>query len=329
MMMKTCKWRSGLSILGIIVLVIILHACDSMEDDAMPKVPTVTLDGNEVYVLKNGTAYIDLYSKINTNGRVNLNISRQPAKGSLSEVAAGLLKYKPSGAFTNGRDVFTFSVFSESNQLIKTDSVIIIVGDTTSVPCGIYPGDDWVNAASTPVDVFVLSNDLICGDSTDIILEIYKPGNGFPPYHGTATVTSNNWIRYTSSNQHVMDTIVYKVTKASDPSIYGFGTVYINTNQQCWPHLPEKLLMKSDPGIGLDSVSIWLTQGAVPICGKIYDDSLSIVNGPDVGSARVEEDWIWYVYELTESRRTISDSLVYRICDGNDCLDGKIRIRIN
>jgi hypothetical protein len=328
MLKKTDKLMACFAFLLIMATVVVTLSCDSMEEDAIPSIPNVTVDDDQIFVLSNGSGYIDLYSLISTNGEVNLNISSQPQKGELTEVGSGLLKYKPSSTFKKGRDLFTFSVFTKTNQLILMDSVIIIVGDSTQIPCGIYPNDDSVYVEGTQVDIDVLANDFICGDSTDIILEVYQPGSNFPPHFGTAIVTAGNLIRYNAHHLNVIDTVVYKVSRASDHSILGYGTVHINSSE-CLPSLPHLTVTDSSAYPMIDTVLIGV-QPPSPICGKIYNHGAALVTQPKEGSAIVVGNWIWYVYELTDSKRMIRDSLAYRICaDGGGCLNGTVAVRVN
>src|SRR5687768_18207962 len=89
----------------------LFYACDPVDDDVTPGGPTVDVVGTEVIILSNGSAYIDLYSKIKTKGTVRFDIASQPRKGNLSEVGTGFLKYSPDEHFTHGRDAFAFSIY--------------------------------------------------------------------------------------------------------------------------------------------------------------------------------------------------------------------------
>jgi hypothetical protein len=330
MFIETPKVQPGLISCVLFLLAMAFSSCDSMEDDAMPKTPNVSIDDAQVFVLPNGTAYIDLYSKIQTNGKVSLSIASQPRRGELSEVAAGLLKYTPSSSFERGTDGFKFSVRSSTNEIILQDSVVIVVGDSTHIPCGLYPSDDWVDTDSTTVEVDVLQNDYICGDSTDVIVEIYKPGSHFPPHFGTASVTSNNRIRYVATGVEVVDTVVYKVSRKSDRSLFAFGTLYVDFREgaPCLDWLEPKTGSFSSSVVGRDSLSVYLKPDE-PLCSMDHFDSLSVATPPVNGTARVNRDTIWYVFELTQAKRKIQDSLVYRWCSNGDCVDGRYYININ
>lgn len=331
-MMKTTNIWRNFAWLWAGLFTVLFISCDSMEDDAKPAVPKVTISDEEVFIVTNHAGYIDLSSKIKTNGKVKLNIASRPTKGLLSEVAGGFLRYKPEATFKTGRDVFTISVFSETNQLITTDSVVIVVADSTQVPCGVYPKDDWIYSSGTPIEVPVLNNDFVCGDSTDVLLEIYKPGPSFPPFLGNAVVTSDNQIRYTASVGEevpvIEDTVVYKVSRKSNPGVFGYGTLYINALTRCWPSLGGATITATSQKVGTDSLFLWVMPGA-PICGKNYTENLSVTTHPKNGTAVVQANWIWYIFDHASANAQVTDSLVYQLCAGQECLEAKMKIQIN
>jgi hypothetical protein len=281
-------------------------------------------------VVSNYAGYIDLFSKIKTNRKIKINIDSHPTKGTLTELSRGFLRYKPEPVFKNGRDVFTFSVFSEANQFLATDSIVIVVADSAQVPCGIYPKDDWIYTSGTPVNVAVLNNDYLCGDS-DVIIEIYKPGNNFPPFLGNAIVTGDNKIRYTATVHEevpvVEDTVVYKVSRRSNPTVFGYGSLFINASTQCWPFLQSYNVTGASDKVGIDSLFLWVVPSG-PSCGKLYDENLSVTQ-PKNGTAVVEENWIWYIFNHASPTASVTDSLTYKLCNGPDCLEAKLKIRIN
>jgi hypothetical protein len=324
--------KSGFSLLVLFSLVVFFSSCDSMEEDAFTGGPTVTVEGNKVYVMPDGTAYIDLFSRIKTNGTVSLDIASQPRRGTLTEVAAGFLKYSPDNDFTFGRDAFRFSILGDKNQLLKLDSIEIILKDSLDLPCGIYPKDDWVFSAGTPLEVDVLWNDFICGDSMDVKIEIYKPGNAFPPLHGVATITSTNRIRYSpSSSNNLPDTVVYKVSMKSDPDVFGFGTLYIDPAHNCDPSIGE-LEAVYDPKDSTsyplsDSIYIHLIDNVVR-CGTVYSD-LTVTNPPDKGPIRLDSLGVYYYFNLKDSTDFVLDSMNYKLCKGAACVDGMVKIKIN
>jgi hypothetical protein len=328
--MLTVNIKAGFSLFIIFILVVSVLSCDSMEDDVIPDGPDVTIDGDEVYVMADGSTYIDLYSKIKTNSPVTLDISVLPKKGTLTEVASGLLKYSPDEEFISGQDAFSFNVLGAGNSLLKADTIKIIVKDSIDLPCYVYPRDDWFTTQDFPIELNVLLNDLICGDSADISLEIHKPAPNYPPYHGTATVTDRNTILYTSTSATVEDKVLYKVSRKSDQSVVGFATAYIERRSSC-----DSLLAEVAVSIERDSThypiidSLYLDlPDSVQRCGKIFSE-LAIVDGPHDGTYSFKPGGIVYYFELTKQKKSISDSIKYLLCAEQDCLTGVAKIKIN
>lgn len=331
-MNKTHIIPSCFVFLSLLLSSAMIISCDSMEEDGVPSLPTVTISDDEVLVVSNHAGYIDLFSKIKTNGKIKVNIASHPSNGTLNEISTGFLRYKPGPMFKNGKDVFTFAVHSEANQFISNHTVNIVVTDSTEVPCGIYPKDDWIYSSGTPIEVPVLNNDLICWDSTDVLVEIYKPGNSFPPFLGNAVVTNDNAIQYTATVGEevpvIVDTVVYKVSRKSDPNIFGFATLFINASTQCWPSLSDYSVTATSEKVGVDSLFLWVVP-SVPICGRDYNDGLAVTTQPKNGTAVVEQNWIWYIFDHVSATAQVSDSLSYKLCDGTDCLEAKLKIKIN
>jgi hypothetical protein len=327
------KIKTYLAFFGLCSIVMLVNGCDTLENDVTPNGASTVVSDKEFHVISNGRGYIDLYSIIKTHGEVRMNISSQPSNGDLKEVAAGLLRYSPHKAFEKGRDAFALSFFDKNDKLLLTDSIVIIVDDSTNVPCGVYPKDDWVYSGGPIVDVEVLSNDFICGDSSEYIVEVYKPGNHFPPYLGTASVV-NNQIRYIASNQNIttIDTVVYKVTKVGNNDIVGFATLHINAQPQdntCHP-IKNYLWSTIRPDPIIDTlVFVVLDDKNLNFCGVPYDN-VSVVSQPKHGTASPFMNYyIKYAYELTMSNQVLQDTLQYRVCDGSNCLVGDIYVRIN
>jgi hypothetical protein len=313
----TTYWNEGLNFFLILAVAAFLSGCDSIEGDVLPQNP---LDGS---------SYIDLYSRITTNGNVSLEIKSLPQHGSLSEVAAGFLKYSPDNGF-KGSDAFTFSVFGQQNNLLLTDTITIIVNDSTDLPCQIYPKEDVIYTPDATVDVPVLRNDFICGDTSDVVVQIYQPG-GFPPIHGTATVTAAKAIRYTTnSTQSFTDTVLYKVSRASDSKVFSFGALYIHHETNCDTEFRDLIISAETSDSStyplMDTLFIALGDTAMT-CGKLYSN-ISITKAPQKGTYEIHSPTLYYFFEVQNSE-PMTDSLRFKLCDGPDCLDGRLRIDIN
>lgn len=328
-MKLTANVKAGFGFLAFFSLVILISACDSVDDDLMPKGPTVTIEGDEVYVMPDGTAYIDLYSKVKTNAPVTVRIGSMPLNGSLVEYAKGLLRYSPDPNLTRGRDEFSFEVLAGGKSLL-TDTVQIIIKDSVDLPCFIYPRDDFYPTAQFPAELRVLSNDLICADSADILLEIYKPDAGYPPLYGTATVTPHNTIIYNSNDAKASDRILYKVSRKSDPAVFGFGMAHIQPTDSCSRALAELSFQAHRDSTHYpitDSLLLDLPD-SVYRCNKLFND-LRIKKGPAAGTISLAPSGFMYHYTITMEHKSISDSITYMLCREQDCLTGVARIKIN
>jgi hypothetical protein len=273
---------------------------------------------------------------VKTNGKIRLNVSSQPDKGELSEPAKGLLRYVPFVDFESGRDSFTLSVFGENDELLLSDTVVIIVeDDSTSMPCGYYAVDDYVYSSTSTVSIDVLANDLLCGDSADVKLEIYRPDNSFPPFSGTASVVDNR-ILYQASSDVVTDSVIYKVSRKSDNTMVGFAMVHITIDASCVPFAFDDNYFR-DTTRAVDTLDLFVLRND-EFCGNT-PSSIMLHTDPHHGDASVQ--WadegsgdIWlikYAYQLPggDSTAHILDSLQYKFCIGSQCYTGKARIRIN
>ncbi len=309
----------------------VLYNCDVLENDVDPKPDIVETSSNKVVVFPNSTGLIDLNSLVKSSQAVKLGVTSQPSRGTLSTFAPGLLQYAPNQGFIKGRDAFTFSVFASDNTILKTDSVIIIVdSDTTNLPCGYFAQNDQVIYTSSRVQINVLLNDYLCGDSTLAKVEVYRPDPSYPPYVGTATV-ENNIIVYTPSNSFTgVDKLIYKVSNIADPSKFSFATVYISRPMPCnWT-------LNSDYfDATLDSlVTHHVDTLHLPILvNDIFCDSTGVVSNVSIVSANprghtVTNNKLNYIlpHPLTQ---TFTDSVTYRVCRGAECKTAIARVNVH
>lgn len=331
--LKSCALVSGL---------VLLYACDAVEHDVTPGGTDVEVVGTEVVILSNGSAYIDLYSKIKTKSAVRLDIASQPLNGNLSELGTGFLRYSPDEHFVKGRDAFAFAVYDENNHLLTSDSLVIIVeDDTTNLPCGIYPQDDYVyEIAAAPVLVNVVANDILCGDSANLILEVYRPNNSFPPYAGTATVVSNSIIKYTpGSNFSGSDEFIYKLSSPTDSSLVGFAVVHISAAAPCNFIVRDDTVMFDADSLLVDPDSVvsdslrlyplYVLNNDVLCDSAGTGHSFTITHFPEHGNAYYgTEAPIVYAFPQGTVPAGFADSLVYRVCIDQRCAYGSVRIGV-
>jgi hypothetical protein len=310
---------------------ILMTACDVFENDVKPNKPT---SGNEVYMLKNTNAYIDVNARVNTNGEISVDISQAPQKGTVTAVASGLLKYSPFESFTEGQDVFKYSVFNASHELLATDSVIIIVeDDTTHLPCGLYAHDDWANADTIElIEIPVLANDVLCGDSADIKLEIFTPSGSPQPHHGTAYV-SDGRIWYTpTDNGPFQDSLFYKLSLISSPTVTAYATVFINVTSPS--DTCQFTAWDDDYSVNhtISSDTLYLdVLHNDHLCDSAL--SLTIIEPPQHGDAIVLfvsdfELGVRYAYSPPTPPAIINDSLRYEVCTQNGCRTATVKLKI-
>lgn len=310
-------------------MALLLAACDVFQDDVAPDRPIAE---NEVHVLKNSNAYIDFNKLVNAQGKISVLISKGPQKGTLVNVAAGLLKYSPNGNFTNGQDVFSYSVFNANQELLKQDSVIIIVeDDTTHLPCGLYAQDDYVYAAGSPVVIEAWQNDIICGDTSDLKIEVYRPDHTFSPHQGTAYIVADRiWYEPYVTDGNVTDTIIYRISKISNPSVYAYASVYVNINPEtCQLGLEDDSYILDQP-LGYDSLLLTVLMND-QLCDSVL--SFNVVEYPHNGQVGVRYNeevgfHLKYYYTLTHPDSAIYDSLRYKVCSPQECRTAVTRIQV-
>jgi hypothetical protein len=227
------KTKILLKFFGIMTLACSMAGCDTLESDPDVLEPQTELTGDEIYVLANNASFIDLNSKIKTNVPARIAITSETRNGELTDLGKGILQYSPEVGNSAARDGFEFTVYTTSNQIIKRDSVIIIIqNDSTDLPCNIYPIPDYAYGVDDePVLIDVLANDVICGG--DVTVSIFKPANGFPPLKGQAEVVGNK-VKYTPGSKFENDDkVIYKLSDATDTSRTAYGIVYIRGDSAC------------------------------------------------------------------------------------------------
>ncbi len=328
------------SLAALVALIMSLFiACDVLEDDVSPDTPTVEVTGKEVYALTGNSAYIDLRAMVKTTESIRLTVTAQPTHGRLSDLQKGLLQYTPFNNFKNGRDGFQFSVFSADNKLLLQDTVVIIITpDSTDLPCGIYPVNDYVyGAIAEPVTVPVLSNDVLCPDSTNIRLEIYHSAAGFPPFQGTAEVVGNQHIHYTpNAGFSGSDTVIYKVTSRLDTTKVGYGLLVIAAREitppppACeWTLLDDSITINRS--IDQDTVFLPIFKNDTLCSNLLSKYVVSIVLPPHNGAIQLNGlNMPRYGITLPDTTSVPkTDTLVYRICADTVCRQATTVIKIN
>lgn len=316
------KTKIGFALMQVIVLGC-MFACDTFETDPDVKVPEVEIKGKNFAVLPKGSAFIDLSTHLTANVPVQFSITENTKKGLLTDFGKGLLQYQPGTNFSSGSDQFIFSVFSE-NKLVVTDTVIIVVKrDSTQLPCGIYPLNDYATAGpNSVIRIDVLANDFICSiDSSDIQLSIHRPDPSYPPYVGTATIVNNHIVFSSPAVFNQPDKVVYKIGSASNPSLVAYGIAYITPAGVCTP-------TAGNDSIAIDSIHhkrSW-------ILSVFENDTLctsvaSIHQHPAKGKLTILPQGIQYqVHDTTNVYAGFKDTFSYKLCKNGDCSLAEVNI---
>ena len=300
-----------------VLMITLLYACDVLEKDASPDWKDIQTEGSKVYTLSNSSAYIDLYSLVKTQQKVQLKIGAQPRRGVLTELGKGILQYSPDKNFVKGNDSFGFSILTLDNQLLRSDSVIIIVtSDSTQLPCGIYTQQDYVtdSVKNGSVTIDVLKNDILC-DSFNIKVEVYKPLASSLPLYGTATVI-NRKIKYVpAANFTGEDQIIYKVTSTIDSSKFSFGQVRIAARQ--FSLTSDHYTYKKDT-LTTRALTLYVYQNDALNFNGNSSYVANVIAAPQHGSVSVN-GMVSLNYVLTNAPTVLTDSLTYKVCRGTQC----------
>jgi len=325
---KQIKIKAILFGAGISLLAVGMYGCDVLEPDVAPTTPNVEITGKEIYMASNGTGIIDLNSMIKASGAARLNISRQPQNGKLSKLGNGILQYLPKTDFNKGHDSFEFSIFSKDSSLIGKDSVTIIIEpDSTNLPCGIYPQWDHVNGITGPVYINVLSNDILCGDSSNYAVSIYHPDSSFPPFMGTASVQGRGILYIPGPGFNGLDSIIYKVYNIHDSTKFGIGRVSITPVRPCTFNVYNDNYIFYKDSLHSDTLrlNVFLND---QLCNRaLHDYQITLVDDGSVGTAVLNTSQLRYVLPPTMTH-TFADSVAYQLCYASRCRTAKAYIKV-
>jgi hypothetical protein len=332
MTMKRSKLNIKIGFIPSVIIagVLFFYSCDTFEADPDLQVPDVELESGELVVMNNGSAFIDLATQVKSNVVVNFSITSPVQKGSLTNLGNGLLQYQPKAGLTKGRDSFVFSVFSQSNQLITKDTIVIVIeNDSTQLPCGVYTGDDYVYGftGETPAVVNVLANDFVCSiDSSDVRVSIHRPDENFPPHFGSASVIDSKIVYTAGAFFQSADKVVYKIESAADANIVSYGVVYITNAGGCIP-------VANNDVYSIDSLSIITDSLFIPafnndqLCSTTSDSQVSITDLPDFGTVTITTGG--FIYTLTDTidiTGNFTDVFIYNVCNGNHCASAHVTL---
>ena len=314
------------------VILSIFSSCDVLEPDPDVVKPVVKVKEEQVFVLSNNSVFIDLNAKISTNAPVRVRVTSATKFGELADLGKGLLQYTPSVGHRRAEDAFSFSVSTENNTIIESDTVTITIEtDSAALPCGIFPSDDYVYGVkkNEPVGIPVLSNDYICGvDSADLAVSIYRPDDTFPPFAGSAEVLGQTVFYTPGADFTGFDRVMYKVQPPNEPGTVYYGMVYIAGDTRC-PFFVRDDTFQFD----IDSLTHMLTLPVLQndsLCQNASNYQFLVARQPQYGTATTDGQRI--SYQLVDSDTlppVVNDHLFYELCIDGVCKTARVDVRFS
>jgi len=327
--MKTTKVSRKIEILSTFLslglIINLLSGCDVLESDPDVLQPTVEIMGDEVYVLANGTSFIDLQSKVHTTLEARLAVTSSPTHGTITDFGKGMLQYSPTQGNSKARDGFEVTVYSKSNEILKKDTIVIIIEtDSTKLPCSIYPVNDYVYNVSSAVTIDVTKNDIIC--SSDVTVSVYQPDNEYPPYYGKASVSGNKIVYTPDPSFTGVDKLMYKLTANNDPDLVAYGIAYITDSSSCQFAVQDDVYRYNTLQEGASiNLSVFFNDS---ICEALNLHQVSISSDPAFGKATLTSDGI--LYQIPDSvGRVFNDHFSYEVCLDASCKTARVDIKLN
>jgi hypothetical protein len=333
------QFRQTLMIFLIGIISTAITSCDTLEPDNIDDESGIELQDEAIYITPQSPGIIDLQALIQSSQNVKLAISSQPRLGILKSLGNNILQYTPNNGVM-GRDAFRISISSMNNIFIKEDSVTIIIGDSTALPCGVWAMNDYVNLVTSSVDIDVLQNDTICnGDKSTLSLSIPDMEiDGIPvpkSSYGTVTILPNGKIRYTRGQDYKgNDKFIYSIIKPEnipaqgDAEVVSHAYVYITSAPFC----KDSLVVEDDFFvITLDSINrtdsvylhvtrndSWCNEGVNKVELSIKESPQgTLLNGPNYG----------FNYILPANAQAgFTDRFKYRMCVNEACKEAEVKI---
>jgi len=298
-----------------------------LESDPDLKTPAVEISEKEIFVLANSPSFIDLNTKLQSNVPASIAISSQTRHGVITDLGNGILQYVPPVGNAKSRDAFEFTVLTASNQILKRDSIVIIIeNDSTHLPCNIYPVPDSVYVLrEVPVLINVTKNDVICGGN--VVVSIFKPVNSFPPHFGQAEVQGNRILYSPGSGFNGTDKIIYKLTGATDPSRVAYGIVYLtgNSSSSCSFRVADDLYLYGENAKdSLLSLPVFANDS---LCEPRSQYQVSLKSQPLYAQATITPNSIQYKVPVSPSL-PFTDSFEYELCINAACKTARVNIRL-
>jgi hypothetical protein len=328
MKLKTLSLGSAI---GGLLIALAVGSCDVMHADPDLKAP-VQINQNEVIALANGSTTIDIRSRVQATRTVTVSITSAPKAGTLRLLNDGLILYTATGS-AGTRDSFGFDVYdSISHSPIASDSVHIILSDSTHLPCGVYPTNDYfmVGSKDTTFTFQVLWNDYLCGiDTTDVKLEIVQ-GDSIGPIFGVAGVTmvgNIEAVTYKRTSPIIgTDHFLYKVSSRVDPTKFGYGSVFVSeSGMECKPTaFDDNFTFKMDTvqNLGMLTMNVGANDQLCPT------DTLRLyyILGIPRGTASIYLGTMYYQPSGLIPGQSRVDTVQYQVCQTSGCSQAKVLI---
>lgn len=307
----------------------LFYACDVFQPDADALRPVVSVTGKEIFVTPQGSAFIDLNSLVRSNGRLTLTVTSTPRFGKLNEVGNGLLYYSPETGSATGKDSFTFTSQSENSELIRQDTVVIIIEkDSTRFPCAIYPAPDYVYGVKpgSSYTIPVLANDYVCGyDTADLLVDVHHPDNTFPPAKGTAVVKNKNVIYQASPSFSGGDQVIYKILTKGAKKVVGYGLVHLSGRDTCELIVNKDLFTVTREELKEILLPVFDNDH---LCDDVISQYKGIYQHPKFGKALVREHGILYTVDPASIGSFHNDFFYYEVCVDTQCKYALVEIMV-
>jgi len=298
-------------------------SCDIIEPDNDVVTPSAEIKEKEIVVLANSPTFIDLNSKLKTNTPARAAITSQPRYGELTDLGNGLLQYTPAVGDNHGRDDFEFTFYTANNDIIKRDTIVVIIeDDSTKLPCNIFPRADYVYGVHrNPILIDVTRNDIICGGS--VTLSLFQPGSEFPPQFGDVEIVGNK-IRYTpDASFKTSDIIIYKLTTKLDSTRSAYGIVYLKADSSCRFGVGDDNFIFNS--YFLDSARFLPVFANDSLCGPINNYQVYLKSLPQRGEVSLSTGGFTYTANEFEVA-PLSDHFVYQVCRDGVCKAGSVKL---
>lgn len=304
-------------------LLILVGGCDSvfMDKEAPPQeLPDEETD--DLYTLPDQPVAIDLRSLPGVTASATFRIERPPQTGEARFTNTGLLLYTPGQDFVAGEDVFALGI--EQGARTLRPFRINVAADSSRMPCHAGPIPDF---ARTPVGkavvIDVLKNDRFC----NVIVDRGSLAVQEAPENGTVREENGKMVYTPNSGFSGVDTFIYRIIVTDNEPRTFLGTVRILVGES--PRQECKMTLRDDnvvwkPRMTTDSLAIPVLAND-QLC-RDRSAAITLTKAPSGGSATVTRTNL-IVYRPNPNF-TGTDELRYRRCEGTECAEATVRLRL-